>query len=261
VEITKYIGTSIRVRIPEKIEGVPVISIGDRAFFQTGIMEVHIPNGVTNIGSSAFNGNEALTTVAIPDGVTKLEHSVFAGCISLPAEVKQHIQQLIYGDIIEFGGYNWLVLEKSGSTALVLSLEIIESRAYHSPGGEITWEHSTIRQYLNGEFYNSFSSADQNRIISTNIVNSNNPEYGTAGGNNTIDNIFLLSIDEAQAYFADSSSRIAVNANGEVSWWWLRSPGIGSSIAAYVGSGGGIFIFGYGVDDNYGVRPALWLSL
>jgi RNA polymerase-interacting CarD/CdnL/TRCF family regulator len=30
------------------------------------------------------------------------------------------------------------------------------------------------------------------------LVNANNPEYGTAGGNNTRDKVFLLSIDEVK---------------------------------------------------------------
>jgi hypothetical protein len=266
VEITKYIGTSIRVRIPEIIEGVPVISIGDSAFENAGIMEVYIPDGVINIGRSAFSGNEALTTVTIPDGVTRLDHTTFHGCVSLPAGVQRRIQRLIYGDfdIIEFGGYEWLVLEESGGRALVLSLGIIETRAYHSEWVEITWEHSTIRQYLNGEFYNSFSPADQARIVDTNVINNDNPLFHIPGGDNTTDKIFLLSIDEANQYFADDSARIAYNMDGTPWWWgwWLRSPGYYSGDAAAVNHDGSVSVHGGGVIyDSGGVRPALWLNL
>lgn len=237
VEITKYIGTSIRVRIPEKIEGVTVTSIGDLAFFQTGIMEVIIPNGVSKIGRSAFSGNEALTSITMGN------------------------DKISTGSLIHFGGIFWRVLEIQDGRALIITEDIIEHKAYHSPGGEITWEHSTIRQYLNGDFYNSFSTADQSRIKETNVINNDNPNYGTAGGNNTTDNIFLLSIDEAQTYFADNSARIAVNTNGEASWWWLRSPGGNSYFAAYVGTDGGIVGNGSLVGYGSGVRPALWLNL
>jgi hypothetical protein len=264
VEITKYIGTSIRVRIPGKIEGVPVISIGDSAFENAGIMEVYIPDGVINIGRSAFSGNEALTTVTIPDGVTRLDHTTFNGCKSLPKEVQQRIQRLIYGDfdIIEFGGYKWLVLEENGGRALVLSLGIIESRTYHSEWTDITWEHSDMRRYLNGEFYNSFSPADQARIVDSNVINNGDPQYGIPGGNNTTDKIFLLSIFEANQYFANDSARVALDTGGNASWWWLRSPGGDSNDAARVLHGGVLYLGGINVSSaSGGVRPALWLKL
>ncbi|MDR2559318.1 MAG: leucine-rich repeat domain-containing protein [Oscillospiraceae bacterium] len=238
IEITQYIGTRVRVGIPEAIEGVPVISIGDRAFFQTGIMEVHVPSGVTNIGRSAFSGNEALTNITMANNTINA------------------------GSLIHFGGVFWRVLEVQDGRALIITEDVTERKPYHADGGEITWEHSTVRQYLNGEFYNSFSSSEQGRIVETTIINSNNPTHGTAGGNNTTDNIFLLSIDEAQTYFTDNASRIAINANGEAIWWWLRSPSTDGDCAAFVSEDGIVRVSGYDVSDNDGgVRPALWLNL
>ncbi|MDR2600599.1 MAG: leucine-rich repeat domain-containing protein [Oscillospiraceae bacterium] len=238
IEITKYIGTAIRVRIPELIEGVPVISIGDRAFANTGIMEVIIPETVTNIGRSAFSGNEALTTL------TMLGNN-----------------ELRTGDLIHFAGIFWRILVLEADKALIITEDVIERRPYHTNGGDITWEFSSIRNYLNNEFFNNFNLVDQNRILETNVINSDNPEYGTPGGNNTTDKIFLLSIDEALTYFADNSERIALNSSGETSWWWLRSPGVNSDFAAYVYDGGDVGIRGDEVDGNAGVRPALWLNL
>ncbi|MCL2694082.1 MAG: DUF6273 domain-containing protein, partial [Oscillospiraceae bacterium] len=146
------------------------------------------------------------------------------------------------GDVFSFGSYDWLVLDVQGDKALIISEDIIESGTYHADGGDITWEHSSIREYLNSGFYNSFSSAEQGRIAETTIINSDNPTHGTAGGNDTADNIFLLSIDEAEMYFPDDASRIAVNANGHESWWWLRSPGDYSDIAAGVDGGGRVCV-------------------
>ncbi|MDR2533016.1 MAG: DUF6273 domain-containing protein [Oscillospiraceae bacterium] len=181
------------------------------------------------------------------------------------------IDSVSVGDVIQFGALEWRVLEIQDGMALIITEDVIDRRPYHADGGDITWEHSSLRAYLNGEFYNSFSSSEQGRIIETTIINSNNPTRGTAGGNNTTDNIFLLSIDEANNYFTDNASRIALNANGEASWWWLRSPGDSCNYAAIVygvgnvyegGEGGGVRVGGGNVYYNHGgVRPALWLNL
>ncbi|MCL2079119.1 MAG: DUF6273 domain-containing protein [Oscillospiraceae bacterium] len=167
------------------------------------------------------------------------------------------------GDVITFGGYYWRVLDVQDGRALVISGYILERREYHSPYGEITWEHSSIRDYLNGEFLSSFSQADQARIIETTLINNNNPTHDTPGGNNTVDKIFLLSIDEAQQYFANDSARVAYESDGRARWWWLRSPGIDANYVAYVDyEYGSISDFGMSSDDySYGVRPAMWVKL
>ncbi|MCL2002730.1 MAG: DUF6273 domain-containing protein [Oscillospiraceae bacterium] len=164
------------------------------------------------------------------------------------------------GEIMEFGGYEWLVLDVQGGKAFLLSEKVLESRKYHNEGIDITWADSDLRAYLNGEFLSSFSESDRARIAETSIINNDNPEYGTPGGNNTVDKIFLLSIDEALAYFANDSARIAYDSGGKAIWWWLRSPDH-AGYAADVDIDGSIYS-GYNfVDYNGGVRPALWLNL
>jgi hypothetical protein len=170
------------------------------------------------------------------------------------------------GDVIQFGAFDWRVLDVQDGMALVISEDILESQRYHADSAEITWEHSSIREYLNGEFYNSFSSAEQEQIVETTIINNNNPSQDTPGGNDTTDNIFLLSIDEVQTYFADDSARIALDSDGTAWWWWLRSPGSDRGSAAAVHSNGYVLVYGYCVYDGNGyllggIRPALWLNL
>lgn len=170
------------------------------------------------------------------------------------------------GDIIQLGGIDWLVLAVDGGKTLVISENILELRAYHSELAIVTWETCTLREYLNNSFYEStFSSQEKEKIAETKLVNADNPEYGSPGGNDTTDKIFLLSGEEAELYIPDKSTRAMKDMEGNKCFWWLRSPGKYSpnavlSNAAAVYSDGEVSYFGYGVTFEYGVRPSLWLN-
>jgi len=58
----------------------------------------------------------------------------------------------------------------------------------------------------------------------TRNTNPDNPEFGTKGGNNTTDKIFLLNSEEAMKYFSESNARVA-KLNGKANDWLLRSVG------------------------------------
>jgi len=68
VEITNYTGNANEIRIPESINGLPVVSIGERAFNLNRLTSVYIPNSVSHIGDRAFASNQ-LTSVSIPANV------------------------------------------------------------------------------------------------------------------------------------------------------------------------------------------------
>jgi len=169
------------------------------------------------------------------------------------------------GDIVLFGGIPWLVLENTGEIALLISQSVLGKRAYAGEfAADVTWEESTLRDYLNRTFYFAFSKADRARILTAFAANADNAEYGTVGGNDTEDRVFLLSIDEANRYFADDAGRIAEDENGRSAWWWLRSPGDRSMCASYVYYDGSIRADGGGISFDFsagGVRPAVWLKL
>ncbi|MBR0530679.1 MAG: Ig domain-containing protein [Ruminococcus sp.] len=156
------------------------------------------------------------------------------------------------GDEVTFGSYNWYIIKKSDNGVTLLMKDNLENKKYNDSNTDITWKDSSLRAYLNGEFYNSFSDDDKAKITLTHNTNPNNPEYDTSGGEETDDHIYLLSIAEAKAL--DSSIR----ASG--SWWWLRSPGKNSSLAAFVIGDGNVYTRGGSVDIENGVRPALNLK-
>ena len=158
------------------------------------------------------------------------------------------------GDIIQFGKYDWQVIDVQDDRALIISKKTLADKAYHTINKRITWQYSDIRKWLNKVFYNTFAPEEQERIIKTKVINNNNPDFDTPGGNNTTDKLFLLSIDEYNAY----KNTISIISD----WWWLRSPGYYSDSAAYAIIVGIVYVYVYYVNYDYGgVRPALWLKI
>jgi len=189
-------------------------------------------------------------------------------------------------ETITFGKNNWIMLDAKDGFALMLSEFVIETRVYDTlPQGPVfgvEWEISTIRSYLNGQFYNeSFSDDEKGYIAKTLLQNKDNPWYGLIDGNDTEDKIFLLSMEEVIMYFGDSGdsgefeeecvisdqynhARIAYDNQGIASSWALRTPGIKVRNVAFVnGKGmflGDINVAGRKVTKKFGIRPAFWLD-
>lgn len=196
------------------------------------------------------------------------------------------------GDVVEFGSYKdksvaWRVLAIEDGRALLLSQGCVDNGCYDSSErayltDPCTWEECTLRTWLNSDFFlATFSGDDQTRVLETRVINEDNPEYETSGGNDTTDRVFLLSIAEANQYFYGEEDRVAplLNAtnttnmsgnsnNSDIAieegygwFWWLRSPGVPGG-AAYVYMNGAIYNNGVNVfNTDYGIRPALWVSL
>ena len=55
ITITQYLGPGGAVSIPSQIDGLPVTSIGNEAFYQASLTIVTIPDIVTYIWNSAFS--------------------------------------------------------------------------------------------------------------------------------------------------------------------------------------------------------------
>lgn len=206
------------------------------------------------------------------------------------AEKLQSIKPLLLakanpGDTVLFGEYEqdkdisngkediaWLVLEVKDGKALVVSKYALDCKQYNTSNTDVTWETCTLRKWLNNDFINAAFSSYEKAMIPTVTVSAD--KNSTNPGNATQDQVFLLSITEANKYFGSDSARqckptdYAVangsreSHSGNLCWWWLRSPGSTQDSAAYVYSSGGVIESGNDVDYNDGaVRPAMWISL
>lgn len=169
----------------------------------------------------------------------------------------------------------WLVLEVKDGKALVVSKYALDCKQYNTSNTDVTWETCTLRKWLNNDFINAaFSSYEKAMIPTVTVSADKNPDYSANPGNATQDQVFLLSITEANKYFNSTGARqceptdYAVangsweSDSGNFCWWWLRSPGVTQDSAAYVYSGGDVIESGNAVDiGTSAVRPAMWISL
>ena len=84
VEITKYVGSSKCVTIPQYIAGKRVVSIGSSALRDnTCVQKVQVPDTVIEIQTGAFFGMKNLRKVSLPDCLEYLGVAAFRGCSSL----------------------------------------------------------------------------------------------------------------------------------------------------------------------------------
>ena len=86
VMVYGYTGTRKDIRIPPRIQNLPVTHIGPYAFDDKNITSVDIPHSVTYIGLNAFTRSE-IQSVTIPDSVTYIEHMAFSECMNLTSVI------------------------------------------------------------------------------------------------------------------------------------------------------------------------------
>ncbi|MDR1638137.1 MAG: DUF6273 domain-containing protein [Clostridiales bacterium] len=197
---------------------------------------------------------------------------------------------------VVFGNMEWLVLSSENGESLLLSKYVIGFGPFQATPGVSTWENSTIRNYLNTEFLKIFSESERARISEKTVktqdtaISAIDGTYTViAGGNQTIDKVFLLSIEEIDKHFSEDNaegrkdwwterygddmattpypiSQISVvgaqtELKGRPVWWWLRSPSYYEDGTAVVMADGGLSIEGYASSSkDGGIRPAMWIT-
>ena len=137
----------------------------------------------------------------------------------------------------------WIVLDVQDGKKLLTSKDGIFAKTYGEIYGKdpVTWETSWLRKELNSTFYDSaFSDEEKLLIKETNLTNPDNDVYGTDGGNDTTDNVFILSLPEVEKYFGGSRTednprrscyatealnRAGTNGYGNYCSWYTRTPG------------------------------------
>ncbi len=197
------------------------------------------------------------------------------------------------GDTVSLGKYEqdnnlengteaieWTVLETYKNKKLLISKDCLDAVPYNTVLTNITWADCSLRVWLNNDFYNTaFDNTEKSLITSTKLQN-NYTDFGRAnirGGKSTVDNVFLLSIDEANKYLPreyafSKATPYAIergayrNAASGYCWWWLRSPGANASQAARANINEqmteAFSAMGMQVNaTNQAIRPCIWIDI
>lgn len=94
VKIIKYIGSSKKVRIPAKINGMVVKNITDSAFENNGNIEsVILPESIDSIGNKAFNNCQKLNSINIENAVYIGEFA-FSNCKLTEVKISDNIKRI-----------------------------------------------------------------------------------------------------------------------------------------------------------------------
>ena len=171
------------------------------------------------------------------------------------------------GQILRFGEWygeplGWYVLDIQGSRVmLMLAGAWLDNMPYNKESKPVTWETCTLRQWLNGEFYdNAFTGSEKKRILEVTVPAERIPGLPDIDpGKDTKDRVYLLSQPEFWKLLKVQKMRVFVRPDGKQDYWWLRSPGIEPGTVGVVNSVGSLTC--PPVHYTYAVRPVLWINL
>lgn len=169
-------------------------------------------------------------------------------------QATERFRNMVIGDTFMMGkavshDIEWQIIDKQENKMLAITKDIINTQNCYSFDSHkaINWEQNYINTWLNTEFYETLSNVQKSKILLSKVDNISNCYF------------FLLSLDELNKYFPDTSSRI-VQFKDKDCEWWLRSSGSEDGCNMIVTENGLIDDRSYDWSD-IGVRPAVWLSL
>ena len=120
-------------------------------------------------------------------------------------------KNLSVGDTFQLADLTWKILDITEKGYLCLADRLPEDMEF---GGNNDWKESTIREYLNGEFFKILSDAvgEENIIpFERNLISlDGQTEYGACE-----DKVSLISFDEYRKY------RSLIPNTGDYYWWTL----------------------------------------
>lgn len=158
----------------------------------------------------------------------------------------------------------WLVLKEEGLATLVISRYTLFSRCFDNNNNN-RWCNSSLRNYLNNEFYTeAFNEEEKKRIVNAYL----------ASPDGTKDNVFVLSKEEADLLSQEERKFGNGNCNVSCCWdncrkcycgnyenystcWILRTAYDNNKVYRVCGYGG---YSSLSMTQYHSVHPAVWIK-
>ncbi|MDR0475633.1 MAG: leucine-rich repeat domain-containing protein [Treponema sp.] len=192
IEITGFFGDKSIVRIPQRIQNLPVTRIGNGAFSNcTNLISITIPESVTSIGNSAFKFCFSLAAITIPNSVTGIGYGVFSACTSLTSvTIPESVTSIGYGAFSFCINLTSVIIPESvisignqafNSCTSLISITIPESVTSIGEGAftvctsltSVTFEGTVSSDnfglIINGDFYSPFNGDLRDKYLAGGI--------------------------------------------------------------------------------------------
>lgn len=251
---------------------------------------VDIPERISSVPTEIKMVVPTSTETVIP---TESETVVLASTeIDTPTEFEAEPPLVLLGTTKKFGHYEqddielngseaieWIALTQEEDKVLIISVSGLESLPYYKGEGTSDWKNSSIRAWLNGTFYQTaFSDEEKANIVEETIIQHKNRDFPDCEqGEDTTDNVFLLSLEEYTEYLYKGgnidvkyrkgipSIYVAGKLKGDITdntfWWWLRTSSRYNTTACTVTGHGEIDYGNKSIHSTKGmVRPAMWVK-
>ena len=204
----------------------------------------------------------------------------------------QRIEFSVHGNLVEFGRYEqdanadngaevieWIVadVDQENNTCVLVAKHAIEYLPMRAKTTTATWENSTLRKWLNQDFYKSSFDTEEKNLIKKAIIKNTASYPSKKTVKETEDWVFLLNMSEAGNYFKSNEERLCMpteyvkqKAKGNVyngyCRWWTRTPGYYQenkkfSCVSYDGEVKSADGAKTAVSSNDFVRPAITIDL
>lgn len=230
---------------------------------------IHFKNNVTPPTEPPIDRSEPTT-----ESVTISSENIRIGSLQTIGQFEQDGDESNGAEDLQ-----WIVLRQENDELLLIS--DLGIRPFHYAQEKTSdWENSSIREWLNGTFYQTaFSSEEKARIVEKTHVQDINEDYPYCEqGSDTTDNVFLLSAKQYIDYMENNvdikpeqrwgrPSAYAVNEgaslhDGKYCWWWLRTSSKRNETACSVTAYGVLDPRSCSIrSDDILVRPAIWVKI
>lgn len=249
------------------------------------------PGKTGNTAAYVYNDGSVYTTGVTVDGIKHI--STLAVRPAFWMDMEDYREFLFTDATVVLGSYEqnnntsdgkepieWQMLSMENGQARLISKYGLDCVPYNDTLQSVTWDKCSLRTWLNGTFFNSaFTAQEQNLIVSTVTGIDRNPEYGTSNpGSSVFDRVCILSETLAGKLLPYASDRICgmtdyAKARGAYAGgstaegksacrWWINTSGRDNTRAVYTETGGSFVNSGEDVNSyRICVRPSILVDI